>query len=134
MSPTIRNAPTGTAIAADAVEPARHRLVLPALCIAVLIAQIDTAIVNLATQPIGAAFGARVGALQWVIDAYNLAYAVLLLTGGLVGDLYGRRRAFILGAAVLSGASVVCALAPTLGVLIAVFVSILRRERFVMVT
>ncbi|HDR9587987.1 TPA: MFS transporter [Burkholderia stabilis] len=119
MNPTIRNAPTGKAIAADAVEPARHRLVLPALCIAVLIAQIDTAIVNLATEPIGAAFGARVGALQWVIDAYNLAYAVLLLTGGLVGDLYGRRRAFILGAAVLSGASVVCALAPTLGVLIA---------------
>ncbi|WP_175855134.1 MFS transporter [Burkholderia anthina] len=105
--------------ATDTAAPARHRLVLPALCIAVLIAQIDTAIVNLATEPIGAAFGARIGALQWVIDAYNLAYAVLLLTGGLVGDLYGRRRAFILGAAVLSGASVVCALAPTLGMLIA---------------
>nr|WP_249220788.1 MFS transporter [Burkholderia cenocepacia] len=92
---------------------------MPALCIAVLIAQIDTAIVNLATEPIGTAFGARVSALQWVIDAYNLAYAVLLLTGGLIGDLYGRRRAFVLGATVLSGASVVCALAPTLGVLIA---------------
>lgn len=116
MNPTLRPASTG---AADAVAPARHRLVLPALCIAVLIAQIDTAIVNLATEPIGAAFGARVGALQWVIDAYNLAYAVLLLTGGLIGDLFGRRRAFVLGAAVLSGASVVCALAPTLGVLIA---------------
>ncbi|MDS0808279.1 MFS transporter [Burkholderia cenocepacia] len=105
--------------AADVAAPARHRLALPALCIAVLIAQIDTAIVNLATEPIGTAFGARVGALQWVIDAYNLAYAVLLLTGGLIGDLYGRRRAFVLGATVLSGASVVCALAPTLGVLIA---------------
>ncbi|MBK1824601.1 MFS transporter [Burkholderia orbicola] len=105
--------------AADVAAPARHRLVLPALCIAVLIAQIDTAIVNLATEPIGAAFGARVAALQWVIDAYNLAYAVLLLTGGLIDDLYGRRRAFVLGATVLSGASVVCALAPTLGVLIA---------------
>ncbi|BEV51154.1 hypothetical protein BconGalA64_36530 [Burkholderia contaminans] len=101
--------------AADVAAPARHRLVLPALCIAVLIAQIDTAIVNLATEPIGAAFGARVAALQWVIDAYNLAYAVLLLlTGGLIDDLYGRRRAFVLGATVLSGASVVCALAPTL--------------------
>jgi EmrB/QacA subfamily drug resistance transporter len=116
MNPTIRHASAGTA---EPAAPARHRLVLPALCIAVLIAQIDTAIVNLATEPIGTAFGARVGALQWVIDAYNLAYAVLLLTGGLVGDLYGRRRAFVLGAAVLSGASVVCALAPTLGVLIA---------------
>ncbi|ONY13879.1 MFS transporter, partial [Burkholderia cenocepacia] len=105
--------------AADVAAPARHRLALPALCIAVLIAQIDTAIVNLATEPIGTAFGTRVGALQWVIDAYNLAYAVLLLTGGLIGDLYGRRRAFVLGATVLSGASVVCALAPTLGVLIA---------------
>ncbi|MCA8410915.1 MAG: MFS transporter [Burkholderia multivorans] len=113
--------PTRTASreAVDEARPARHRLVLPTLCIAVLIAQIDTAIVNLATGAIGATFGARVGALQWVIDAYNLAYAVLLLTGGLIGDLYGRRRAFVAGAALLSGASVVCALAPTLGVLIA---------------
>ncbi|MBN3800910.1 MFS transporter, partial [Burkholderia sp. Ac-20392] len=101
MNPTIRHASAG---ATEPATPARRRLVLPALCIAVLIAQIDTAIVNLATEPIGTAFGARVGALQWVIDAYNLAYAVLLLTGGLVGDLYGRRRAFVLGAAVLSGA------------------------------
>ncbi|ONW81735.1 MFS transporter, partial [Burkholderia cenocepacia] len=116
MNPIRRPAATR---AADVAAPARHRLVLPALCIAVLIAQIDTAIVNLATEPIGTAFGARVSALQWVIDAYNLAYAVLLLTGGLIGDLYGRRRAFVLGATVLSGASVVCALAPTLGVLIA---------------
>lgn len=65
MNPIRRPAATR---AADVAAPARHRLVLPALCIAVLIAQIDTAIVNLATEPIGTAFGARVSALQWVIE------------------------------------------------------------------
>ncbi|MDI9654481.1 hypothetical protein QM306_40435, partial [Burkholderia cenocepacia] len=53
MNPIRRPAATR---AADVAAPARHRLVLPALCIAVLIAQIDTAIVNLATEPIGTAY------------------------------------------------------------------------------
>ena len=45
---------------------------------AMLIAQLDTSVVNLATRPIGAEFNAPVSALQWVIDGYNLTYAVLL--------------------------------------------------------
>jgi MFS transporter, DHA2 family, methylenomycin A resistance protein len=94
-------------------------LVLVAMCLGVLVAQIDTSVVNLAMQPIGAAFGAPVAALQWVLDAYNLTYAVLLLAGGAVADLYGRRRAFCAGAVVIAGASVACALAPTAPVLIA---------------
>src|SRR5437016_14134992 len=75
-------------------ETTRRNLVLLTLCLGVLIAQIDTSVVNLAVQPIGARFGASVSALQWVLDAYNLVYAALLLTGGLVADLYGRRPAF----------------------------------------
>ena len=69
-------------------------------------------------HPIGATFRAHVAALQWVLDGYNLTYAVLLLTGGLLADLYGRRRAFQAGAAILAAASVACALAPTIGMLI----------------
>jgi MFS family permease len=101
-----------------AAQPARPRLVLCALSMAVLVAQIDTAVINLAMRPIGQFFHAPIGALQWVIDAYNLAYAALLLTGGLLADLYGRRRAFVAGALVFTVASVVCALAPSIGWLI----------------
>lgn len=97
----------------------RNRLVLSVLCLGVLIAQIDTSVVNLAMQPIGIALHASVSALQWVLDAYNLAYAALLLSGGLVADLYGRRRAFQIGAGVLTVASFGCALAPSVGFLVA---------------
>ncbi|MCT7311960.1 MFS transporter [Ralstonia sp. CHL-2022] len=103
---------------AHANTATHKRLVLCVLSMAVLVAQIDTAVVNLAVRPIGQFFHAAVGPLQWVIDAYNLAYAALLLSGGLLADLYGRRRAFVSGAAVFSVASVLCALAPSIGWLI----------------
>jgi MFS transporter, DHA2 family, methylenomycin A resistance protein len=99
---------------------ARHKpFVLLTLCLGVLVAQVDTSVVNLAMQPIGGAFGASVTELQWVLDAYNLVYATLLLTGGLVADLYGRRLAFQIGAAILTVASLGCALAPSVDLLIA---------------
>jgi MFS transporter, DHA2 family, methylenomycin A resistance protein len=97
----------------------RRSLVLLTLCLGVLVAQVDTSVVNLAMQPIGRAFGATVPALQWVLDAYNLSYATLLLTGGLIADLYGRRRAFRFGAAILAAASIACAFAPSVRFLIA---------------
>lgn len=103
---------------AVSLTTSHKRLVLCVLSMAVLVAQIDTAVVNLAVRPIGQFFHAEVGPLQWVIDAYNLAYAALLLSGGLLADLYGRRRAFVSGAAVFSVASVLCALAPSIGWLI----------------
>ncbi|HZD90337.1 MAG TPA: MFS transporter [Pseudolabrys sp.] len=84
-----------------------------------LIAQLDTSVVNLALQPIGHEFAASVAALQWVIDGYNLVYAVLLLTGGLIADLLGRRLIFIAGSVTFSLASLLCALAPDVSVLIA---------------
>jgi hypothetical protein len=62
-------------------------LALATLCLAVLIAQLDSSVVNLAVQPIGRSLDASVAELQWTIDGYNLAYAVLLLTGGLLADL-----------------------------------------------
>jgi len=98
---------------------AGSRLTLATLCFAVLIAQVDTCVVNLATKPIGAALHAGVGALQWVVDAYNLAYAVLLLTGGLLADLHGRRRIFMAGTAIFTTASILCAVSPSIWILIA---------------
>lgn len=99
--------------------PRRQGLALAALCLAVLVAQVDTAVVNLATRAIGLHFHAGVRALQWVIDSYNLTYAALLLTGGLLADLWGRRRVFLLGAGVFSAASLGCALAPSVAALVA---------------
>lgn len=95
-----------------------HPLALLTLCLAVLVAQLDTSVANLAAQPIGRYFHAGVGPLQWVIDAYNLVYAVLLLTGGLLADLKGRRRVFTLGIALFTIASLVAAGAPSIAVLI----------------
>jgi MFS family permease len=97
----------------------RKSIVLFTLCLGLLVAQVDTSVVNLAIQPIGSAFGASVTALQWVLDAYNLTYATLLLTGGLIADLYGRRLAFLVGALILSVASLGCAFSPSVGFLIA---------------
>ena len=100
---------------ADSFRP----LVLTALCLGVLVAQTDSMVANLAIREIGARLHAGVAALQWVIDAYNLAFALLLLTGGLLGDLYGRRRGFIAGVALFLIGSLVCGLAPDAGTLIA---------------
>lgn len=97
----------------------RQGLALITLCLAVLVAQIDMAVVNLGTRPIGEYFSASVIALQWVLDSYNLVYAVLLLTGGLLADLYGRRRIFMMGAAVFTGASLLCAMATSVWLLVA---------------
>lgn len=96
----------------------RRGAVLVTLCLGVLIAQIDTSVVNLAVRPVGDALGVGVAALQWVVDGYNLAYALLLLTGGLLGDLYGRRRIFVAGVAVFSFGCLGCGLAPNVAVLI----------------
>jgi EmrB/QacA subfamily drug resistance transporter len=97
----------------------RNPLTLPVLCAAVLIAQLDTSVANLATRPIGQDLAAGLSALQWVIDSYNLIYAALLLTGGLLADLLGRRRVFMVGIAVFAAGSLTCAAAPTMAVLLA---------------
>src|SRR5262245_59278249 len=62
-------------------------LVLLASSLGVLLAQIDTSVVNLALKSIAGDLRAGVSQMQWVIDAYNLVYASLLLTGGTLGDL-----------------------------------------------
>jgi DHA2 family methylenomycin A resistance protein-like MFS transporter len=113
------NALTFPAKPSSGVAAKSGALTLMTLCTAMLIAQLDTSVVNLATKPIGAEFHARVSALQWVIDGYNLTYAVLLLSGGLLADLYGRRRIFMAGAAIFCATSMLCALAPSIAILIA---------------
>jgi EmrB/QacA subfamily drug resistance transporter len=109
----------GTTLSYIAVRTARRkRLTLLTLCLAVLVAQVDTSVVNLAIRPIGQYFAASLGELQWAVDSYNLAYAVLLLTGGVLADIKGRRLIFMTGAAIFTAGSLVCAFASATGVLI----------------
>ncbi|MDR3415327.1 MAG: MFS transporter [Nevskia sp.] len=93
--------------------------ILAILCLSVLLAQIDTSVVNLAVHDIGVDLHASLRALQWVIDGYNLSYAVLLMSGGTLADLIGRRRVLLAGALAFTAGSAVCALAPGAAALIA---------------
>ena len=102
-----------------AAAPANRRVILLILCLAVLIAQVDTSVVNLAVHAIGMGLHAPLPALQWVVDAYNLSYAALLMTGGTLADLLGRRRVLRAGAAVFVLGSLLAGLAPDIGALIA---------------
>lgn len=94
-------------------------LILLTMSLGVLIAQIDTSVVNLAVKQIGVRLDAGVTALQWVVDAYNLVYASLLLTAGTLADIFGRRRLFALGIALFALGSLICGLAPNVAVLVA---------------
>jgi MFS transporter, DHA2 family, methylenomycin A resistance protein len=106
------------------LSPARSRavdgttLILLTMSLGVLIAQIDTSVVNLAVKQIGVKLDAGVTSLQWVVDSYNLVYASLLLTAGTLADIFGRRRIFALGIAMFTLGSLVCGLAPNASVLI----------------
>ncbi len=92
--------------------------ILLTMSLGVLIAQIDTSVVNLALKHIGVDLNAGVNTLQWVVDAYNLVYASLLLTAGTLADMYGRRKIFALGMALFTVGSLICGLASDAVVLI----------------
>lgn len=81
--------------------------------------QLDVTVVNVAVHQIGLAFGGGVSQLQWVVGAYTLMFAALILTGGALADRFGAKRVLLIGFAVFVTASMTCALAPRLGVLIA---------------
>jgi EmrB/QacA subfamily drug resistance transporter len=86
---------------------------------AVFMAALDNLVVTTALPVIRASFGASLGELEWIVNAYTLTFAVLLLTGAALGDRFGRKRLFIVGLAVFTGGSALAALSSTVGVLIA---------------
>ena len=83
---------------------------LLAVCIGTFMLLLDVTIVNTALPYIQRGLGASFTDLQWVIDAYALALAAFLLTGGSVADLIGRRRVFVIGMAIFTAASLLCGL------------------------
>ena len=82
------------------------------------VVQLDVTIVNVALNSIAASYGGAVSGLQWIVSAYTLTFAAVILTAGALGDRIGARRMFMAGFAVFGVASLACALAPSLGVLI----------------
>ena len=81
----------GTGGPADTSPTARRWLVLPVLCLSVFLVVVDNTIVNVALPTLNAHLGASITSLQWIVDAYSLAFAGLLLAGGGIGDRLGRK-------------------------------------------
>src|ERR1700735_2046343 len=96
----------------------RRWLVLCVVLMGTFMAILDVAIVNVAIPSIRADLHASFGEIEFVVSAYTLTYACLLVTGGRLGDNYGRKLLFIVGLVVFGLASAACGLAPTTTILI----------------
>src|ERR1700729_649990 len=101
------------------LSSARGRWVVTATVLGSGMAALDATVVGIALPAIGRDFHAGVSSLQWVVDAYTLTLAGLLLLGGTLGDSYGRRKLFAIGVVWFAAASLLCGLAPSVEVLIA---------------
>jgi EmrB/QacA subfamily drug resistance transporter len=89
---------------------ARKWWTLLVVCLAVFMLLLDVTIVNVALPEIQNQLGSSFEDLQWVVDAYALALAAILLASGSLGDLLGRRSVFVIGLVIFSGASLLCGL------------------------
>ena len=92
---------------------------LAALCAILFLTFLDNTIVSVALADIQSSLGVSVPGLQWIVDGYMLAFAALMLTGGTLGDLFGRKKVMLAGVAIFCGGSVMAALAPGTSFLIA---------------
>lgn len=94
-------------------------IILTSCCLSLLIVSMDATIVNVALPTVRDDFGASSSDLQWVVDVYTLVLASLLMLSGAAGDRFGRRRVFQIGLGVFALGSLLCSLAPSVGMLIA---------------
>jgi EmrB/QacA subfamily drug resistance transporter len=97
----------------------RQRLTLFTAILGSAVVTIDSSVINVALPAIARDLGGGLSAQQWVSNAYLLSLGSLILIGGSLGDIYGERRVFEIGVAAFGVISIACALAPTIGVLIA---------------
>jgi len=97
---------------------ASGRWVLLATVLGSGMASLDATVVTIALPTIGKELGGGLSALQWVLNGYTLTLAAFLLLGGSLGDVFGRRRVFVLGSVGFAAASLLCAVAPTAPLLV----------------
>src|SRR5260370_7754720 len=118
----MSNLPCGEGVmrsAAEAPEKTRGGVwVLAATILGSSMVFIDGTVVNVALSALQTALNATVTDVQWVVEAYALFLAALLLVGGSLGDLYGRRKVFLVGVVLFAGASAGCGFAPDIRILI----------------
>src|ERR1035437_7823741 len=100
-------------------NPIRRGWTLAIVSIGLFMVVLDNLVVNVALPSIHRDLGASIQALEWTVNAYVLAYAVLLLTGAALGDRFGRRRMFIAGIVLFTLSSAASAVAPSIDLLIA---------------
>lgn len=118
MKPPCDEAAIGSRAATSPCSVTTGRWVLAATILASSMAFIDSTVVNVALPALQTSFGATVVDVQWVVEAYGLTLAALILVGGSMGDLLGRRRIFLLGVGLFAIASLLCGFASTVPQLI----------------
>jgi DHA2 family multidrug resistance protein-like MFS transporter len=104
---------------ADGLPPPQRRRAMLAIAIAVSLSVLVTSIANIALPTIATDMGTTPAASIWVVNAYQLAVTVTLLPFASIGDIHGHRRVYIWGLAVYTAASLICAVAPSLPILVA---------------
>jgi EmrB/QacA subfamily drug resistance transporter len=96
------------------------RTVLAVAALGSAVAFVDATIVNIALPSIQRSFpGTSIASISWILNAYNIVFAAFLLPAGRIADLLGRRRVFMLGIELFTAASLLCAIAPSIGLLVA---------------
>jgi EmrB/QacA subfamily drug resistance transporter len=100
-------------------EENRRWWTLAAMCFALFMVMLDNTVVNVALPSIQRSFDASLSSLEWTINAYSLSFAVFLVTGGRLGDIFGRRKVFLIGVVVFAAASATIGFAPSEGWLVA---------------
>ena len=103
----------------DVTHSARRWWALVAIAASVLVVGLDLTVLNLALPSMSVDLHASTGDLQWIVDAYSLVLAALILPAGLLGDRYGRRRLLVIALVLFGAASLACAYSASVGELIA---------------
>ncbi len=93
-------------------------LTLSAMCLTLFMTNLNDTVMNVALPQIQIILGSNVSGLQWILNAYTLTAASLMLPSGTLGDIYGRKRVFLMGLVIFTIASLACGLAPNLATLI----------------
>jgi EmrB/QacA subfamily drug resistance transporter len=92
---------------------------LGAMCFALFMIMLDNTVVNVALPSIERDLGSSISGLEWTLNGYTLAFAVMLATGGRLGDIFGRRRAFLLGVVLFAASSATAGIAQNTAELVA---------------
>src|SRR5918996_4232566 len=113
---------SASASGADGAPPLaarRQTLILVAAILGTTVVTVDSTVVNVALPAIEEDLGGGLAGQQWTANAYLVTLGSLLLIGGSLGDIFGERRVFSLGVAGFGAVSILCALAPTIEILVA---------------